>query len=257
MKAQWKRLEPSIRRMRFDRSPAVPKNLEEYTVHVAQMAKEQADEQAKKLEAAKADLEVAIRTGRKPVALFGAKHFGDGRCGVLGQKTIWAREWSPEPGRPAARWPDAGEFKEEGDERFTSSFGRFLPLLRYPGNETVNWKQRPRLLEYPFDVIMPVPRNTPVYIPGLYGFGIELDRFGIPFDDDDEPFGRTAVAYHLDDKTENCYLWQWDEQYEFMKRWGNDQIYNYGGKLNHQRSLRRHRLLFCRPSLFLLRRRRR
>ena len=205
VKAQWKRLEPNIRRMRLDRSPAMPRDLEEFVKHVAEYAKDKAEYMAQKIENAELDLEIAERTGRKPVLLFDAKRIGNGRCGVLGLTTIWSDGWTPEPGRPAVRWPDAQEFKEEGDERFTSSFGRYFPLLRYPGNETVNWKQRPRLREYPLDEVMPVPRKCPVVIPYLYGFDLEIDHAGIPFDDDEVPGGSIAIAYHLDEKNENLH----------------------------------------------------
>ena len=203
MSAKWKRIEENMHRMRFDRSPAIPHSLESYIKHVAEMTQEQAEYEARKLAAAKLDHQIAKRLKQKPTTLFDSQELGDPQCGVLGEKTIWADRWQGEPGHPLVRWPDPQEFKEEGDERHTSSFRRFMPLLRLPGNETVNWKHRPRLRQYPFDEVMPVPRLCPVVIPGLYGFHMELDANGLPYDDDNTPGGSIAIAFHLDPDGEN------------------------------------------------------
>lgn len=48
--------------------------------------------------------------------------------------------------------------REEGDERHTSQFGRFLALPRNPGNETVTYKQRSVVRQHHFDRVWEVPR---------------------------------------------------------------------------------------------------
>lgn len=234
LKQQWKRLETSLKRMRLDRCPAIPRDLEEYAAHVAEMATMRAHELNAKLEADQTDLITIARRQRKVAKLFdGLGEWSDGRCGVLGYKTIWVPGWTPEPGRPVVRWPDAQEYKEEGDERHTSNFGRFMPLLRHPGNETVNWKQRPRLREYDMDRVMPVPRKCGVVIPGLYGFDLEVDVAGIPYDDDDVPGGFVAVAAHLDengDNYQNATVHTVQQIQDFRRKF-SEQIFGARGKL--------------------------
>ena len=203
MKQKWKSIDNNMRRMRLDRSPAVPRNIEEYAKHVAEWAKEEADTRDSQIATGYADVDMRTQLGRDRFKVFDNHVYAGGRCGVLGLKTIWALNWTPEPDHPEVRWPDSQEFKEEGDERHTSNFGRFLPLLRWPGNETVNWKQRPRLIEYDLDKVMLVPRKCSVVIDHLYGFELELDLNGFPYDDDELNGGEEAIAFHLDESSEN------------------------------------------------------
>ena len=70
----------------------------------------------------------------------------DGQSTVLGRPTIWtAVHVGLNPYRETAPWPSADEWREEGDERYTSQFGRFMPVPRRNGNPTVNYKQKPFL----------------------------------------------------------------------------------------------------------------
>ena len=67
----------------------------------------------------------------------------------------------PEEERPEAPWPSYEEMKEEGNERNTSQYRRFLALPREPCNDTVNWKQRKAIPMLPFDEVWKLPsRDT-------------------------------------------------------------------------------------------------
>ena len=87
----------------------------------------------------------------------GGKEFHDGCCTVLAQQSIWSPWYKSTEERPEALWPCSEEMKEEGDERHTSAFGRFLALPRVPGNPTVVWKVKPVVPALLFDEIWKVP----------------------------------------------------------------------------------------------------
>ncbi len=89
----------------------------------------------------------------------GGKEYHDGLSLVLAQPTTWSRWYQPTEDRPQALWPCTEEMKEEGDERHTSAFGRFLALPRVPGNDTVVWKQKQVLPALPFDQVWKVPNK--------------------------------------------------------------------------------------------------
>ena len=233
MKVHWRRLETNLRRMRFDRCPAIPQDFDEYISHLADVAREQADYAAGKLATTKTETAINERLERQPIVPFESiRRFRDPRLGVMGYKTIWAHSWIEEKDHPVAHWPDAQELKEEGDERHTSNFGRCMPMLRCPGNETVNWKQLPELTMYPFDQVMHVPRKCAVVNPKMPGFVLEVDEDGIPYDDDDMPGGSVALAYHLDHANENVEnttpikIWQTQFFFQFFAA----QIHGYKGE---------------------------
>lgn len=52
-------------------------------------------------------------------------------------------------------WPCAQEFKYEGDDRIKTDLrhGRFLPVPRIPGNDTVTWQQLPFADQWPLDQV--------------------------------------------------------------------------------------------------------
>lgn len=89
---------------------------------------------------------VDAKTAVKPV--LEGKTFPDNRSTVLCHETIWAPWSTATETHPEALWPDRTEFQYEGDDRAKSAVGRFLPLPRKPGNETVNWKAREQLQPY-------------------------------------------------------------------------------------------------------------
>jgi len=101
---------------------------------------------------------------------FGGKQFTKGRGAVLSEETIWTPSGlkdradlaPPREERPEAPWPTYEEMKEEGNERNTSGYRRFLALPRVPGNDTVNWKQRTVLHQLPFDEIWRLPTRDTV-----------------------------------------------------------------------------------------------
>ena len=102
-----------------------------------------------------------------PIATpFGGKAFDDGRSAVLGRPSIWRSDMeATAPSRQTAPWPNATEYKWEGDDRARSGVGRYLPLPRAGGNDTVAWHQRPMLEPLPFDAVRKVPTMEDVYSP--------------------------------------------------------------------------------------------
>lgn len=94
------------------------------------------------------------------------RSFTDGRSAVLGMPSIWRNGTADAiPGRMTAPWPNAAEYKWEGDDRARSGVGRYLPLPRAGGNDTVAWHQRPMLEPLPFDAVRKVPTKEDVYSP--------------------------------------------------------------------------------------------
>ena len=97
---------------------------------------------------------------------FHGKTFEDGRSTVLARPTIWRKSLTPTvPNRHVAAWPNSTECKWEGDDRARSGVGRYLPLPRAGGNDTVAWHQRPMLEPLPFDAVRKVPTMEDVYNP--------------------------------------------------------------------------------------------
>ena len=97
---------------------------------------------------------------------FHGKIFEDGRSAVLARPTIWRKSLTPTvPNRHVAAWPNSTECKWEGDDRARSGVGRYLPLPRAGGNDTVAWHQRPMLEPLPFDAVRKVPTMEDVYNP--------------------------------------------------------------------------------------------
>ena len=99
------------------------------------------------------------RTNVKVGPIMGGKDYHDGRGVVLAQPTTWSPWYKATEQRPQAPWPCAEEMQEEGDERHTSAFGRFLGLPRVPGNPTVVWKVKPVIPTLHFDEVWKVPNK--------------------------------------------------------------------------------------------------
>lgn len=184
-KDEWKRVNDSIHVMELNHpnhSPFVPKSFDEYLQHKADYLSDQKREMQAKYGAA--------ATTNKPVGpvLNGILpgHDGDGRGAVLSEKTIWCPWDEPTEEHPQAPWPCKEEMREEGDERHTSQFGRFLALPRNPGNETVSYKHRSPIKQHHFDRVWEVPCLDDIMDPmleedlmeGWVGDGLleELDR---------------------------------------------------------------------------------
>jgi hypothetical protein len=127
-------------------SPFVPRNYAVWVQHRTSMNEMEMDNMKRNIAIKQSRNTVADKIALKPV-LHG-KTFNDNRSTVLSNETIWA-PWSlPTDKHPEALWPDRTEFQYEGDDRAKSAVGRFLPLPRKPGNETVNWKAREQLQPY-------------------------------------------------------------------------------------------------------------
>lgn len=192
----WRRVEAFMKHVRFDRSPFVPKTFEEYVNHRNEFAQHMAEEKQSKVEQNQIEADIAETHGRKyPASAFGGNQILDGRVGVMGMKTIWVFQWKPEEAHPEAPWPSLDEYREEGDERHTSTFGRFLPIPRVPGNPTVVWKQKAFKAPYPFDQVNPVAKKYEIPLPSesFNDNEPEYDIHGIPVDDPDD-YGQTATV---------------------------------------------------------------
>ena len=79
-----------------------------------------------------------------------------GRALCLSWPTIWCQHPSVVD-RPDVLWPGLDEMRWEGDSRARRDLGRFLPMLRIPGNGTVIWYRRPARPMYEFDRVWKVP----------------------------------------------------------------------------------------------------
>ena len=152
---EWLRVQQNLKKTGMFKSPVVPHNFGEYLEHRAVKVEADAREQASKiakLEAQKAGSRVRIAPA------MGGKIFGDNRGAVTSEETIWTPDWKETQAHPQAKWPTYSEMKEEGDERHTSHFGRFLALPRVPGNETVGHKMRSLVNHYPLDQVAELPQ---------------------------------------------------------------------------------------------------
>lgn len=140
------------------RSPFVPTNLSEWLAHRVAFAEDMRREEMQKLASREAAHESVLGSGRVRIGpAFGGKRFRDNRSPVLAMGSIWSPWYQPTAAHPQALWPSLEEMKEEGDERNTSGFGRFPPLPRVPGNETVVWKQKNMITQFPFDKVWELP----------------------------------------------------------------------------------------------------
>lgn len=152
----------------------VPKTFNEWFDHELEVANDRAKTARRRLYAAQEhklrprhpDLPIAGEMAPITMRPFGGRVFGDGRSSVLSMPSIWSPwecdtvswiAWEGERRRPEALWPCEEEMKEEGNERMTSGFRRFLALPRVPGNDTVNWKQKKVLPMLEFDEIWKLP----------------------------------------------------------------------------------------------------
>ena len=160
---EWAKIRDNLCRMRFDRSPFAPHNFIEYVEFRATRAEELAEEL--KILAERRQEEQAKAGQHAWIIPFEGKTFHDNLSPVLAVQSIWCPWFVNTDEYPAAPWPVYEEFKEEGDERHTSGFGRFLPVPRKPGNETVVWKQKKFIEPFELDRVNPVLRRE--VTPGL------------------------------------------------------------------------------------------
>jgi hypothetical protein len=83
---------------------------------------------------------------------------------VLGEQTIWCRDWLNGKDE-IAPWPSTAESKWEGDDRAKTGVGRFLPLPREEGPPGITWNQLPCVEQYPMDQVARIPTMEDVYLP--------------------------------------------------------------------------------------------
>lgn len=164
LEEEWLRVESNLKRMDLNvRSPFVPHTFAEYVAHVRGCQEAARRKELRKLEEAE-KAAIDRQNGIIPVPIgpaFGGKRFNDGRSPVLALPTMWTPFESPFA-RPEAPWPSKEELKEEGDERNTSGFRRFVPLPRVPDTGGVVWKQRELVVQLKFDRVWPLPTAASV-----------------------------------------------------------------------------------------------
>ena len=158
---RWIAVKENLNRIRFDRSPFVPQAFAEFVEHLATRAEDSANEEKKRL----AELE-ALHSHAGPaqhpwIIPFEGKKFSDNRSPVLALPSVWSPWYEYTEVRPQSPWPSPEEFKEEGDERHTSGFGRFLPVPRVKGNPTVAYKQKAFVIQNTLDFVNPVLCREP------------------------------------------------------------------------------------------------
>ncbi|KAL8626742.1 hypothetical protein Q9189_007560 [Teloschistes chrysophthalmus] len=152
-KDEWKRVNNGIHSMNLnhtDHSPLVPKTFDEFLQH-------KADYLSDRKKAMQAKYTTTVSGDRSIGQAFGGISFNDGRGAVLAYDTIWCPWDEPTAKHPRPPWPHREEMREEGDERHTSQFGRFLALPRNPGNDTVTYKQRSPVKQHYMDRVWDVP----------------------------------------------------------------------------------------------------
>lgn len=158
---RWIAVKENLSRIRFDRSPFVPQAFAEYVEHLATQAEDSAKEEKKRL-AEREALQTYAGASQHPwIIPFEGKKFSDNRSPVLALPSVWSPWYEFTRVRPESPWPSPEEFKEEGDERHTSGFGRFLPVPRVAGNSTVAYGRKAFLLQYPLDFVNPVLCREP------------------------------------------------------------------------------------------------
>ena len=157
---RWLEVERNLKKMELiPRSPFVPHTFEQWLAFRQGRLEDERAEQYKKLSSRQSS-GAYIQGSSEPVKIMpamGGREFFDGFSTVLCMPTMWNPWSSPTEILPQALWPCAEEMKEEGDERNTSKFGRFLSLPRVPGNDTVVWKQKKHLRSLDFDEVWRLP----------------------------------------------------------------------------------------------------
>jgi hypothetical protein len=83
---------------------------------------------------------------------------------VLGEKTIWCRDWQNGK-EEIADWPSHAEMKWEGDDRAKTGVGRYPPLPRERGAIGITWGQLQMVEQYHMDRIACIPTMEDVYLP--------------------------------------------------------------------------------------------
>ena len=158
---RWQRTKSNLHRMSFiPKSPLLPRTFPEWLQHRTDYLETQVEQLVKQIETKEKSRskqmypEVDTIKAKKP---FAERDFPDGKSPVLARKSIWSPWPDATQCHEPAPWPSTQEMKEEGDERHTSGYGRFLALPRAPGNPTVNHKQRHIITAHTLDRVWAVP----------------------------------------------------------------------------------------------------
>ncbi|KAJ4321018.1 hypothetical protein N0V94_003076 [Neodidymelliopsis sp. IMI 364377] len=83
---------------------------------------------------------------------------------ILGEKTIWCKDWQNGK-EEVAPWPCMAELKWEGDDRAKTGVGRYPPLPREQGPKGLPWNQLQVVEQFPLDQIARIPTMEDVYLP--------------------------------------------------------------------------------------------
>lgn len=156
---RWMETENNLCHMELiPRSPFVPHNYEQWLEH----RHGRLDDKRQDVIRAASLKARTSKSGEKIAPAFGGKTFEDGGGAVLNKQTIFHEPFQPNkmrPPREVADWPCREEMREEGDERNTSRFGRFLGLPRAPPDNQGNphWKARKRLESTDMDDMWSLP----------------------------------------------------------------------------------------------------
>lgn len=83
---------------------------------------------------------------------------------ILGEKTVWCKDWQNGK-EEIAPWPCLAELKWEGDDRAKTGVGRYPPLPREQGPLGLPWNQLQAVEQYPMDQIARIPTMEDIYLP--------------------------------------------------------------------------------------------
>jgi hypothetical protein len=143
----------------------------DYIAHREAMVASQANKLAKQVKAKEEALCLRIppipqetQQSLNKWGLFGNFNEHGNLSRILGEQTIWCRDWRN--GKDdIAPWPSTAESKWEGDDRAKTGVGRFLPLPREIGPPGLAWNTLPCIEQYPMDQVARIPTMEDVYLP--------------------------------------------------------------------------------------------
>lgn len=169
---QFTRLQAFSKHNQVDGSPYFPKNINELIVHQKEFAAEKNKEEMNRLKARIHTKEAEASGSQVKIKpAFGGKNFNDGRSGVLGLESIFARQVDTSKmsvleaelhEKPKVAWPGLNERKEYGEGRHQDGKERELPPPRMVDiipehvvwliNQGVNTREAINLLSNPGNV---------------------------------------------------------------------------------------------------------
>lgn len=156
----WIRVDAHLKKMRLDRSPFVPKGFEDYENHLKALRQndimaQMYPQNKEKLQPIVLDMACVRHCGLEK--FIDPKRLEERQLQICGL-TVFAPLWQPSAVHPEAPWPVDKEFQEDGDERFTSQYGRFLPIPRLAVYPRMLWKNAAYVKPCEWDKVYPVPK---------------------------------------------------------------------------------------------------